>query len=678
MEGFMSKHLIKILSICALIVLVPLIIVGSALCVTEASPVTLTVYEGGETYENGDYPTLITVQVEDEAPTAVELGQSITVKKNSSITLTFTGNTVYQFDGWYRGTDKQVTADTVAEELSEKYEFTIRGNTNITAIKNIKKFDIVYAGYYDDQTTPIDYESDLVNYGDALYTPTSVAGASFEGWYIEGEANTTLYTSATFDVANKDENHEYRTITLMPKWSNQMTISYYDSDETTLIHQDILTEVQYNSYELLSASAVADYVTPGYEFNAWIYNDAPITDANQIGFEDGVTKYLVLSERRVEIAEITYYAPDGETVIAQVNLREDEFASSELLSAEDERVLAQIPSGYTFNSWLYEGSPVETMSQIEFVDGRIDLVLSVSELPSTTITYYTELNGAMIAQTKLYEDEFNSYALLTADDNVVKNALTSGYSFVGWTTASGSPITKAGMVFGQNYEVYIDKDLINYNVNVQFNAVDTDQVTSLNYNVENGFSTYTITRDGYEFVGFVYNNNTYTANGSDYTYNGSSLGDAVVENNGLTVTALWDAAEQYGDYIWTYAFGYENNSIQGVYVENNGNYTLITNRGGDYEIFEDVAEEGYAQLEDVIIDEQFQDISLDNLYVRNGDSYVKANVTEIRITVNNYAMTPTTYEFGEGITYKEIMDTITALIDEDTTSITLRFMCTVA
>ena len=118
--------------------------------------------------------------------------------------------------------------------------------------------------------------------------------------------------------------------------------------------------------------------------------------------------------------------------------------------------------------------------------------------------------------------------------------------------------------------------------------------------------------------------------------------------------------------------------LQGVYVENNGNYTLITNRGGDYEIFEDVAEEGYAQLEDVIIDEQFQDISLDNLYVRNGDSYVKANVTEIRITVNNYAMTPTTYEFGEGITYKEIMDTITALIDEDTTSITLRFMCTVA
>lgn len=680
----MSKHLIKILSICALVVLVPMIIVGSALCVTEAAPVKLTIFQGGEIYgvDENDYPTAVTLQIENESPVTVEFGKTITVKKNSLITLNYSGNTVYDFDGWYIGTNQQITDTAKAQELASEYQFRIRNNTNITAVKNIKKFDIVYSGFYDDGVTPIEYETDLVSYGTPLFVPNSVEGAVFEGWYIDSEytANTTVYNNATFAVDNRDANNNYIEITLKPVWSNLMTLTYYDSDKQTVISQEILSENEYNSYTLLTSdnALVANALTPGYEFNAWLYNDSPITSISQIPFVEGTDVNLYLQETKIEIAQITYYASDETTVIAQFNLRENEYLSHELLSSLDERVIAKIPAGYEFNSWTVEGIPVTSISQIPFVDGEIKIVLRVSELPYTLITYYTSLdNGETISQVKLYEDEFNTYNLLTGSDQVVQDALVSGYGFAGWANETGETVTKDDLTFGENYNLYIQTNLIRYNVNVQFNAIDTNQVDVITYDVQNNFSNYAITRTGYTFVGLVYNGNTYTLSGKDYIYNGHTLGEEVIANNGLTVTALWQVDETYGQYDWTVGFGYENNGLMGVYaLNNNGEYTLIDDIN-EYVIFEDNQSVGFRQLEDNIIDTYFNGLDLNNLYVKVGDVYSKVNVSSMYVYVDNMLISAS-YDDALNATFKDAIETAYNIGVDDFTKITVTIICEIA
>ena len=682
----MSKHLIKILSICALIVLVPLIIVGSALCVTEAVPVTLTVFQGGEVYgsDASQYPTSVTVQVENETPVVVEFGKPITVKKNSLITLNYSNNIVYDFDGWFNGTDKQVDENDKAEELDSKYQFRIRSNTNITAIKNIKKFDVKYSGFYDDGETPIEYDSDLVNYGDALYIPTSMTGANFEGWYINSEstANTTTYTNATFNVANRDSNNEYITITLMPVWSNQMTITYYDSDATTVIEQVAIPESNFSTYALLTAEDVASYITPNYEFNAWLYNGSPITSISQIGFVDGAKIDLVLQESELANVVIHYFAGVDGKEIANVKLYEEDFADYALLTADDQVVKDAILAGNRFVGWTNSSGATITKADLTFASGTVyELYLSQESIPHTVIQYFTSVdNGVLIAQVDLYEDDYNAYQLLTGTDSAVTKFVKAGYEFVGWTNANGDSFAKENMAFGQNYDLYLDTNLVEYNVNVQYNAIDTDQIETLTYDVENDFTNYTITRDGYSFVGLVYAGNTYTANGNDYVYNGTSLGDAVVANNGLTVTALWQADAKYGSYVWTGVFDYQAQSgTEYVYTPNgDGTYSPILNAGGDTVIdFADVAEEGYAQLEDSIFNLFFAGLDTDNLYALVNGEYVKVNVTEISIDVDNF-LTGVTYEFSKDVSFKEILDIMSDWVSDSTGEITIRFVCEVA
>ncbi len=698
MEGFMSKHLIKILSICALVVLVPLIVVGVSLCVTEAVPVELTIYQGGEVYDGNEeeYPSVVTLQIDNQSPTVVEYGSTITVKKNSLITLSYpsTNSVVYDFDGWFKGTSQQITESSKAEELDTTYSFRITSDTNITALKNIKKYSIAYAGYYDDGTTPIEYDNEdgLVEYGENLYAPVGIAGATFQGWYVEGDSST-IYNTATFTNNNRDNDNNYITLTLYPIWSNQMTVTYYDDDETTVIYSEVLTDRDYQSYTLLDGndSRVTSALTPGYEFNAWLYNGEPISSISEIGFDDGRRVALVLRETKIEIARITYYAQDGETVIAQVNVRREDYSSYDLLDSIDERVLANIPANYEFNAWLYNDEPISVITDVPFVDGEISLVLSVSELPSTTITYYTNVDSQIqISEIKLYEDEFNNYDLLSeGDSEILDEYITTlaslGYRFIGWTDSSLRVITKQDLTFGQNYSLYMNFEIVDYEMYVQYNAIDTDQVTTLEYNATNNFfAGYQEERDGYTFVGLVYNNVTYyPVNmgegivGINYRSNaGRYLSDEVIASDSpITVTALWQVDEEYGEYSWTVGFMYEDGYGQaGVY---DGNHELIRTQIDDFiTIFEDVNEEGYRQLDDSIIDTYLSGIDLDNLYVLVDGEYVKASITSIQINIDSNIV-PIDYQ-SSGVTFKDILDAVNEIYSGyDFSNIIVRFVCTV-
>lgn len=505
----MSKHLIKILSICALIVLIPLIVVGSALCVTEAAPATLTIYEGGNDGQYGGKSSQIVISVGGEAQVDEnnEPLTSITIKKNTEVTVSFTG-VGYEFAGWYDGNPQEVDGTENALSTERSYTFSIKGSTHLTALRDAMKYQIQYTGTYDDGSELGSFAGDFVNtdvqlveYGQSLTSLTPKAGAEFQGWYVytgtgSNYAGTTV---ANFDVANRNESGEYVTLTLKPVWSNQMVIRYYDTDRVSVIAED--------------------YVTP------------------------------------------------------------------------------------------------ETLS---------------------------------------------NYQLLSQDNEKVQAALTAGYEFAGWVDSVGDPIslTPEDFEVGE-FAIYLSENAINYNVTVNYNALSTDSVNII-YNADNGFDAYRQTRVGYVFVGFEYNGLTYTLNGKDYTSGSESLATAVIENNGLTVNAVWNCV--YPDITWIAGMGSEqaDGSLLGVYYFDGENYIPVENRGGDIIFFEDIAEDYYAQLEGNVFNYFFGDIDLDNMYIYTDGGYQKVTLSDIWLydDVNGQIHTSIgdTYEIMLAQTFKDILD----------------------
>lgn len=500
----MSKHLIKILSICALVVLVPLIVVGSAITVTQAAPATLTIYQGGNDGQYAGKSSTISILI-DGVPQVDGQGQpvsTITVKKHSTVAVHYEG-TGYEFAGWYDGTAQEVDGTETPLSTNTTYEFTIRGTTSLTAVRNAIQYQIQYSGTYDDGTAVGDIAEDHINtavqtveYGTLLATLTPQAGATFGGWYVENgdETVTKGTTNAIFNnVDYKDENGLI-TLTLKPVWSNQMLFTYYASDRSTIIWQDRITQ-----------------------------------------------------------------------------------------------------------------------------------------------------------------EEFANYTLLSADnENVISNT-TPGYRFVEWVDNVGNPVSIGDITYTTGeYSVYAREEVVSYDVTVEFNAIDTTDTTVITYNARDGFSDYSEERIGYTFQGLSYNGTLYSQDGSDYVFNGTSLGEAVIANEGLTVTAVWVC--EYPDVTWDLTLISQEGT--GIYYYDGTNYIPVEPTLNNYLVFEDVNEYGYAQLEDYIMATLLSDIDVNSLYVADGDSYRKVALTEAWVYNNANPSLPNIYDQLDttDVTFKDLMD----------------------
>lgn len=501
----MSKHLIKILSICALVVLVPLIVVGSAITVTQAAPATLTIYQGGNDGQYAGKSSTISILI-DGVPQVDGQGQpvstTITVKKHSTVAVHYEG-TGYEFAGWYDGTAQEVDGTETPLSTNATYEFTIRGTTSLTAVRNAIQYQIQYSGTYDDGTAVGDIAEDHINtavqtveYGTLLATLTPQAGATFGGWYVENgdETVTKGTTNAIFNnVDYKDENGLI-TLTLKPVWSNQMLFTYYASDRSTIIWQDRITQ-----------------------------------------------------------------------------------------------------------------------------------------------------------------EEFANYTLLSADnENVISNT-TPGYRFVEWVDNVGNPVSIGDITYTTGeYSVYAREEVVSYDVTIQFNAIDTTDTTVITYNARDGFSDYSEERKGYTFQGLSYNGTLYSQDGSDYVFNGTSLGEAVIANEGLTVTAVWVC--EYPDVTWDLTLISQEGT--GIYYYDGTNYIPVEPTLNNYLVFEDVNEYGYAQLEDYIMATLLSDIDVNSLYVVDGDSYRKVALTEAWVYNNANPSLPNIYDQLDttDVTFKDLMD----------------------
>ena len=275
-----------------MVMLLPLIIVGAALCITEAIPVTLTVYQGGN---EGDYiyedSTLapsakVSIFLRDDTNNSWieqvdENGQPVTkvsMQKNDEIKVVYSESVGYDFHGWYKGTPTEYTADSTAKETKTEYTFFIRGNTTLTAIRNVKTYTVNYTGYYNDGTDIADDEnlvlSETVQYNESLLTlsPKQLEGientSEFKGWVVEGSTGD-IVTRANFDTSTL----EGEAYTLTAIWTNQATVIYWNS-QNQRIATNYYTIENYSS-DLLewNDELYGKFLTRGYQFDGWVNSE---------------------------------------------------------------------------------------------------------------------------------------------------------------------------------------------------------------------------------------------------------------------------------------------------------------------------------------------------------------------------------------------------------------------
>ena len=280
----MSKYLVKILSICAFVILLPLIVVGSALCVTEAMGCTLTVVaDGVESQFNGaGTSSTVSIYIEGQKQDS----NKIVIKKNTDVTVTYEG-VGYDFVGWYNGNYAEIKQDAKAESTDKSYSFTVRGSQVLTAVRNVQKYTVTYEGKMDDGETDIDVDpvTETVVYGQPLAELIPIGDKAFEGWYIVGGESVLPTKIANFGKSG--------TYTLNPMFGNHMTVEYYDGD-TKIGSTDIVSEEETLSYALWNETNIADYMSEnakGYDFVGWEYDGNTITSLPEFK-ADGYKLYL--------------------------------------------------------------------------------------------------------------------------------------------------------------------------------------------------------------------------------------------------------------------------------------------------------------------------------------------------------------------------------------------------
>lgn len=262
----MSKYLVKILSICAFIILLPLVIVGSALCVTEAIGVRVTVAAAGIENEEGLATSNVSIYLDGEK----QEGTTIVVKKNTELTVTYEGEG-YDFQGWYNGNYSEINREK-AKAVSDKesYSFTVRANTVLTAVRDIKTYTVTYTGKLADGATDVDLPNENLSYGQDLATLADPDGVYvLKGWrYVPNSEEPE--NTVTTKVANFATSGEY---TVEANWIDQTAVEYtlhvqYHAKSTET--QDVTFSIASGFGEYRTRTG---YTLDGYKVGETVYNN---------------------------------------------------------------------------------------------------------------------------------------------------------------------------------------------------------------------------------------------------------------------------------------------------------------------------------------------------------------------------------------------------------------------
>lgn len=276
----MSKRLAKILSICALVVLMPFIIVGSALAFTQAVGVTLTIAQGGINSTLGIAEPTIAIVINNQ----VQEQDSIEVKKNTSVNLSYEGEG-YHFYGWYEGNTSEidVTKDIPLANGAEDIQgYVVNGNKTLTAMRDVQTYNVTYSGN-DANGNPITLEKDNgLEYGAELEVLPGNAAKIFSGWAVKDS------TEAPTRVAKFAATTQGQEVEVVPVWKENASYKvYYSIVDNTDANAVSLTYTVTNGFSAYTKTRT------GYDFAGIYFNDKLYVD-------NGANDYVYNGEKLSE------------------------------------------------------------------------------------------------------------------------------------------------------------------------------------------------------------------------------------------------------------------------------------------------------------------------------------------------------------------------------------------
>lgn len=277
----MSKTFTKTLVICAMVVLFPLMIVGTAFASYYSIDATVNIAThfvmGEESRSDAAYAK---VAYGSKAETSMEITESHL--KKIDINAVSNG---YNFVGWYDADAAAYENASVAGTLEEikisdnaNLSVKITDYTQLLAVFSVKKYTANYS-YQATPNGPIvsitpetddgDATSRTYTYGDTLPVLTyDGADYRFMGWKVVGEADDVApHTTADFDA-------EEVTLEAVWKAQNQITVTYYKENGTDVFHTVQKYENESFSLEDALTTVGADAVD-GYSY-AWRDSDGNI------------------------------------------------------------------------------------------------------------------------------------------------------------------------------------------------------------------------------------------------------------------------------------------------------------------------------------------------------------------------------------------------------------------
>lgn len=210
----MSRTFSKILVICAMVVILPLMAIGTALAAYSSigSTITLQTFVDARVNEDCPFQTYARVKCGGDA------GNELTITKGHTqevaISADYTSN-AYKFLGWFKG-DAQAyqnakAAGSVELESEETLQVKMADEGTYTAVYEIVKYDVSYNYETSPEgttstTAPAGFTTKY-NYGDELPTPDTTATLEsnndeyyFAGWSVNNNETVRYYYAAFENV----------------------------------------------------------------------------------------------------------------------------------------------------------------------------------------------------------------------------------------------------------------------------------------------------------------------------------------------------------------------------------------------------------------------------------------------------------------------------------------------
>ena len=205
----MSNKFVKILTICSLIILIPAIVVATAICLTASIAYKVSVDKVILSEAIHSPEANVTVKINGEEC------NSLYVKKDQEVVVTFEIKD-YEFEGLFEGTKNTYIESKKLELNSENaYRFVVTEDTNLTAVFDASQFYKISLNYQADVAPNADLQRtiDLTATGESVYLDPEEDGVYWakanEKVTISADSVGYNFNAWTYETTGRNEENSF-------------------------------------------------------------------------------------------------------------------------------------------------------------------------------------------------------------------------------------------------------------------------------------------------------------------------------------------------------------------------------------------------------------------------------------------------------------------------------------